>query len=281
MQRRSRDHTARAKARTLGRMGYETLETERAGPILRVWLNRPRRRNAVDARVMREVGDLFRSLETDFDTRIVVLGGRGKSFCAGADRKPLEQPRETSTPLGERERRWLGQLGRRACLAIEECEALTIARVHGHAIGGGAAFALSCDFRIATRDVIFRVPEVELGVPLTWGALPRLIHEIGAARARELLLLCEDIDGSQALEWGLVHRAVAPEDLDEAVDKMVTQLLDKPELAVHMTKTQLRAYARRASLGDVTETDGDLIGIASRTPAARARFGTSPTKPAT
>ncbi len=261
-------------------MGYETLETERAGPVLRVWLNRPRRRNAVDARVLREVGDLFRSLETDFETRVVVLGGRGKSFCAGADRKPPEQPGEATTP-GERERRWLGQLGRRACLAIEECEALTIARVHGHAIGGGAAFALSCDFRIAARDAIFRVPEVELGVPLSWAATPRLIQEIGAARAREVLLLCEDLDADRALAWGLVHRAVAPEDLDAAVDQMVSQLLDKPELAVHMTKTQLRAYAHQSSLGDVTETDGDLIGIASRTPAARARFGTAPTKSAT
>lgn len=262
-------------------MGYETLETERAGPVLRVWLNRPERRNAVDPKVMREVGDLFRSLETDFETRVVVLGGRGKSFCAGADRKPPAGAPGPLTPpgeRGERERRWLGQLGRRACTAIEECEALTIARVHGHAIGGGAAFALSCDFRVAARDTIFRVPEVELGVPLSWGATPRLIQEIGAARTRELLLLCEDVDGDQALDWGLVHRSVAPEELDAAVDAMVAQLLDKPELAVHMTKTQLRAYGRRSSLGDVTETDGDLIGIASRTPAARGRFGTPPAK---
>ena len=71
-------------------MEYRTLEIEREGEVLRVWLNRPHRRNAVDQTMLREVGDLFRSLESDFDTRVVVLGGRGKSFCSGADRKPPE-----------------------------------------------------------------------------------------------------------------------------------------------------------------------------------------------
>ena len=93
-------------------MSYETLETERQGAILRVWLNRPERRNAVSPLLLRELGDLFRSLEVDFATRVVVLGGRGKSFCAGADRKPdpaaatRRPPRPTTllqvdAPLGE------------------------------------------------------------------------------------------------------------------------------------------------------------------------------------
>jgi enoyl-CoA hydratase/carnithine racemase len=252
---------------------YRTLEVEREGSVCRVWLNRPERRNAVDVHMLRDVGDFFRALEADFETRVVVLGGRGKSFCAGADRKPPAPGEEPPSPRSDRERRWLGHLGRRACRAIEECEAVTIARVHGHAIGGGAAFALSCDFRIAATDAVFRVPEVELGVPLSWAATPRLLQEIGAARTREVLLLCEEIRGEQAREWGLVHRAVAPEDLDEQVKHFVDALLDKPELAVHMTKTQLRGYARLFALGDASEADGDLIDLARRSSDARARFG--------
>jgi enoyl-CoA hydratase/carnithine racemase len=259
-------------------MEYRTLEIEREGPVLRVWLNRPERRNAVDSTMLREVGDLFRSLESDFETRVVVLGGRGKSFCAGADRKPPEKPAnpaEVREP-GERERRWLGGLGRRACRAIEECDVVTIARVHGHAIGGGACFALSCDFRIAADDTVFKVPEVELGVPLTWAAVPRLIHEIGAARTREVLLMCRDIDATQAERWGIVHRSVAPAELDAEVGRWVDELLDKPELALHMSKTQLRGYAQRTGLGDASEADGDLIALASSGRAARARFSNWP-----
>lgn len=222
--------------------------------------------------MLRELGDLFSSLENDFETRVVVLGGRGRAFSAGADRKPAIPGEELPEPKTDRERRFLAQLGRRACQAIEDCEVITIARVHGHAVGGACCFAMSCDFRIAAEDALFRVPEVELGIPLSWGATPRLIHELGAARAREVLLLCEDIDGRKALEWGMVHRAVPAAELDAAVDAMTTALADKPEMAVYMTKTQLRSYARMARLGDVSETDGDMIDVAMRSESASGRF---------
>ena len=251
---------------------FETFAVDREGPVLRVWLDRPRRRNAVDATMLRELGDFFLSLETDFDTKVVVLGGRGPTFCAGADRKPPEPGKAPPAPRSDRERRWMGQLGRRAARAIEECDAVTVARVHGQAIGGGACFALSCDFRIATRDARFRLPEVELGVPLSWAGVPRLIHEIGAARAREFLLLCRDVDGASAERWGMVHRAVAPEELDAEVDRWVEEILAKPEMALYMAKSQLRGYARRAALGDSSEMDGDLITVAARSQSARGRF---------
>lgn len=254
-------------------MSYETLETERRGAILRVWLNRPERRNAVSPVLLRELGDLFRSLEVDFDTRVVVLGGRGKSFCAGADRKPDPAARQAEAATTDRGRRWLGQLGRRACRAIQDCEAVTIAQVHGHAIGGGACIALSCDFRIAAEDAIFVVPEVDLAVPLSWGAVPLLIQEVGAARAREILLRCDELDGRQAERLNLVHKAVPAADLEGEVQAWADDLAAKPELAVHMTKTQLRGYARQSALGDATEADGDLIAVAGRSETFRERFG--------
>lgn len=204
----------------------------------------------------------------------MVLGGRGASSCAGADRKdsPGSAHLAASSDATERERRYVAQIGLRACRAIEEVEAVTIARIHGHAIGGGLALALACDFRIATESTVFHVPEVDLGIPLSWGATPRLIQEVGAARARELILLCERIDAAEALRWGLVHRVVSPETLDATVNDWATRIAAKPEIAVHMTKTQFRAYAHRASLGDVTETDGDVLLSASRTAVARASF---------
>jgi len=258
-------------------MEYRNLELEQRGAVLRVWLNRPERRNALDDRTLEEIAHLFESLERNFETRVAVLAGRGVSFCAGADLRnpPGRALLRQDSGAGERERRYAAQIGRRASRALELCEVVTIARVHGHAIGGGLVLAACCDFRLAAEDAIFSLPEVDLGIPLTWGATPRLAHEIGAARARELILMCDRLDGREAESWGLVHRAVPLQSLDATVDAWAERLAQKPEVAVHMTKTQLRAYARAAFLGDVTESDGDLLSESSRTGVARAAFESS------
>ena len=250
------------------------LEFERRGAILRVWLNRPEKRNALDTAALEEIAELFTRLQTEFETRVVVLGGRGPSFCGGADRgnPPGVARMLASSGAGERERRHAAQIGLRACRAIADVEAVTIARVHGHAVGGGFALALACDLRIAADSALFHVPEVDLGVPLTWGAAPRLIDEVGVARAREILLLCDRFGAARAEHWGVVHRSVPEAELDAAVDDWAERIAAKPEIAVHMTKTQIRAYGQRAVLGDVTEFDGDLLLGSSRVGVARNSF---------
>jgi enoyl-CoA hydratase/carnithine racemase len=253
---------------------WERLTVEREPPILRVWLDRPEKRNALDTRALEEIEHLFTGLASDFATRVVVLGGRGPSFCAGADRSapPGSERMVASSDATPRERRHAAQLGLRAARAVERAEPLTLARVHGHAVGGGFVLALACDFRIASEDASFHVPEVELGVPLTWGGVPRLLHEVGAARAREILLRCEPFEGRRAEAWGVAHRAVPAARLDAEVAEWARRLAELPEVAVHMTKTQLRAYAARAALGDVAEADGDLLVEASRGGRARESF---------
>jgi enoyl-CoA hydratase/carnithine racemase len=250
---------------------FETLTIERAGPVATVWLDRPERRNALNGTALQEIVRAFEGLQGDFDARVVVLAGRGVSFCAGADRRdPPGTPRRGAGP---RERRYQSQLGLRAVEAIERLEAITIARVHGHAIGGGLVLPLACDLRVAARGTVFQVPEVDLGVPLTWGAVPRLIAEIGAARARELVLLCDRFDAERAAELGLVHQVVAPEDLDATVEGWVQRIAAKPEVAVHMTKSQFQAYGSARTLGDVTVADGDWLREAGRSGVARQSFG--------
>lgn len=254
---------------------YETLElAHEDGGILRVWLNRPQKRNALNTLALDEIADCYGRLQREWDVRVVVLGGRGVSFCGGADRKdpPASGRTRRSSDASERERRWAAQIGRRACSAIADCEAITIARVHGHAVGGGLALALCCDFRVAAADTVFHVPEVDLGIPLLWGATPRLIYEVGAARAREIILACDRFDGVTAERWNVIHRCVLPAELDAATDKLAKQMAAKPEIAVHMAKTQLRGYARGAVLGDATEADADLMLEASRVGVARESF---------
>jgi len=249
---------------------YRTLDSERVGDVVHIWLDREHKLNAIDSVMLREVGDLFHSLETEHDVRAVVLAGKGRSFSVGADRSPDPDP---DYPDGERGRRWFAHLGRRACRAIEDCAIPTVARVQGHAIGGGMCFAVSCDFRITTPDTAWYLPEVELGVPLTWAAIPRLVQEIGTARTRQLVMLSDRIDGATAADWALAHECVAETELDHAVERWTDRIIALPELAVHMTKTTLRGYSRLFSLGDASEADGDLIRWAQQDPNVAANFG--------
>lgn len=252
-------------------MAYETLTLEKNGNIARIWLDRPERRNALSGLALEEVRRVFEELQTSFETSVVVLGGRGLSFCAGADRK--DPPGRIESPTGlARERRYVAQAGKRAVEAIERCEAMTIARVHGHAIGGGFLLAGACDFRIAARSTVFSVPEVDLGIPLTWGGVPKLAHLVGPARAKEIILLCERFDAETAERYGFLNRVVDDDDLDTVVDDWASRLAAKPEWALHMSKTQFRGYAQRSTLGDLTEGDADLLLAATMQDPTRFRF---------
>ena len=254
-------------------MTYRTLTIERDGPIARVWLNRPERRNALNGEALEEIAAAFTELQPQFDVPVVILGGRGLSFCAGADRKdPPAARMSKASGASPRERRYAAQIGRRALEAIESLEAITIARLHGHAIGGGLALALACDLRIAARRTVFQIPEVDLGIPLSWGSAPRLAREVGMARAKELILMCDRFDAAAADRYGLLNRVVDDEQLDATVDDWARRLAAKPEWALHMTKTQFRSYAHTVLLGDTTEGDGDLLAEASREDPGRFAF---------
>ncbi len=252
-------------------MPYHTLTIERDGPVATVWLSRPERRNALNLTALEEIEAACHELQKAFDVAVVVFAGRGPSFCAGADRK--DPPGRLGRDLPARERRYYGQVGRRALEAVESLEAITIARLHGHAIGGGLVLALGCDFRLAAAGTIFHVPEVDLGIPLTWGAVPRLAREIGMARARELVLICDRIDAVTAERYGLVHRVVPEAELDATVAEWAGRLAAKPPWALHMSKTQFRAYGHASVLGDVTEGDCDLLGLASAEDPTRFLMG--------
>ncbi len=257
-----------SKPDDLSALKLEWIELEQQGPVLRAWFNRPQARNAHNQAMIQDVVELFTALNDQTDIRVVVLGGRGQTFCAGADRREeLDKSPNASAA------RYASQLGRRAMRAIEDCEVVTIARVHGHAIGGGCCFAISCDFRISTADAQWYVPEVDLGVPLPWGATPRLISEIGMARARQFIMTSEHVDGQTAAAWGMAHEVCADEDeLDTAVDRWVQRVIGLPALSVQMTKHQLRGYSQLSRLGDLSEFDGDISASAIRSSDAQNRF---------
>jgi enoyl-CoA hydratase/carnithine racemase len=248
----------------------ETLTLERVGPVLRVWLDRPEKRNPLGPPALQELVEVFTGVASEPDVGCVVIGGRGPSFSGGAD---LRAPGvERSTPPTPRERRWTAQLGRRMARAVDECEVPTIARLHGHVVGGAAVLALACDFRIAAEDTSFWIPEVDLGIPLTWGAVPLLIRECGMARAREAVVMCDRISATTAERWGMAHRVVPMDELDVVVDDWARRLCEKPATAMSMTNAQFRAYAAQFRMGDFTELDGDLLTGGSSSAEFRAAF---------
>ncbi len=252
---------------------YETLQFVRSGNVARIWLNRPKRLNALNSLALEEIVSVCDEIQKAPDIQVVVLGGHGSSFCAGADRKDPPIRPTKATGQGARFRRYASQIGRRATQALEELDAITIARLHGYIIGGGVALAGACDLRVATATAQFQVPEVDLGIPLGWGGVPVLARLVGVARAKEIILFCDRFDAATAERFGLVNRVVAEADLDRAVDEWADRLAAKPDAAVHMTKAQFRAYGRRDFLGDFSEADGDLLTGSIGDDPSRFAFG--------
>ncbi len=254
---------------------WETLSVERDGPVTWVWLDRPKQRNALNQVLLEEIEQVFRWVQTEYETRVVVLGGRGRSFCAGADVKQPPGLERMAAPSGvtPRERRWLANLGTRALEAIERLDALTIARVHGHAIGGGLLLALACDLRIVADDTVFAIPELDLGDTLNWRGVPRLIAEVGIVRARELVYLSDRFDAARAERYGLVNLVAPSDQIDGAVREWAKRLADKPEGVLQLTKSQFRAYTATLSLGDASEFESNLQLEVLRDAAMREQFG--------
>ena len=307
-----------------------TMEVEFSarGRRANLWLSRPACRNALSKLALRELIRACDALQLRHDTTIVVLAGRGKSFCAGADLNDAPGVVDTTagvatksvaagdnhstgrnTTLSMRHRRyampllwcmpladqhslcmfvscvesnghgvcvcmwvwvWVcrhaAQLGLRAIRALESLDAITIAQVHGHAAGGGLGLMVACDFRVVLDGTRLWWPEVDLGIPLTWGLTAKFAAEVGLARAKEWISLGTDIPLHTAKQIGLVNTVVdgkANEEglraLDAAVDAVVHALLKKSAAALHMIKSQFVALSRRASFGDVTLGDRELF----------------------
>ena len=205
---------------------YQTLDVVRDGPILHVRLNRPDVRNAFNGTVVAELQEAFGAADAD-DSRVVVLSGNGKSFSAGAD---LAWMQEQAGLPPEQNRQGAERMAR-TFLAIARCRKPVIARVHGHALGGGTGLTAAADIAIATQTCQFGLTEVKLGiVPAVIS--PFVLQKIGAGRARTLFLTGERFDGVEAQRIGLVHRAVAHLSLEDAIpvtSKWIAELRSTPE----------------------------------------------------
>jgi methylglutaconyl-CoA hydratase len=218
----------------------ERLELEAEDGVARVWLNRPETRNAFDGLMVTELRKVVGDLGADTSVRVVVVGGRGKVFCAGAD---LEWMKAMATFGREDNLREAGEMAE-LFSAISASPKPVVARVHGAALGGGAGLVAACDIAVAALGTRFGFTEVRLGlIPAVIS--PYVVGRIGESAARELILTGERFDATRAHEIGLVRAAVPVEDLDAAVDDRVQALLQAGPRALAEAKALLRLVAGR------------------------------------
>jgi methylglutaconyl-CoA hydratase len=205
------------------------LKIERDGHVLRVTLARPERRNAFDAALIAELTEAFADVG---DARAVVLAGEGQSFCAGADVDWQRSAIDLS--YGENVEDALRLY--RMCETIDRCSAPVLARVHGYALGGGSGLTACADIAIAAPDAVFGFSEVKLGI-IPAVISPFVLPKIGA-HARRYFLTGERFDAEAALRIGLVEEIA--DDLDAAVDRVLSELLTAGTEAVREAKRLIR-----------------------------------------
>ena len=164
---------------------------------------------------------------------LFVIKGAGRAFSSGTDLKGLGSGKIDRTRPGYRYH--LGQ-HQEAYSKIERLEKPVIAQIHGYALGGAMELALACDFRIATKDTRFALPEVIYGIIPDLGGCQRLVRAVGLLKAKELVMMGRTIDGIEAEKIGFINRAVEPEALEEEVEKWAGELTGLPPLAVGLGK---------------------------------------------
>jgi enoyl-CoA hydratase/carnithine racemase len=250
---------------------FTTIRITLEGPLGRITLDRPERLNAVGTTMMRELITAADFFDARMDVRVVILSGAGRAFCAGADLQ--DTPIAGAAPESGKswaERRELGQLGLRMADAIEGMRAVTIAQVHGYAVGGGLVLTAACDLRVAAEDAVFSIPEVELGIPLAWGGIPRLVREIGPALTKELVMTCRRFTPAEAKAAGFLNRVVPAAGLAAEVEALAAQLLGMPGVPLTITKEHVNSVARAMAVGSTAFADGEALLSTAFDPESRA-----------
>jgi len=246
-------------------MPFTTIELHDLGATGAITLNRPEKLNPLSLQTLHELAQAARWFDERPAVKVVVVSGAGRAFSAGADVSVFagEDP-------GVAVRRDAADAGRVMAEAIESMRAVTIAAIHGHCVGGALVLAAACDLRVAAADTRFSIPEVDLGIPLAWGGIQRLVREIGPAMTKELVMSCRPFGAREAHALGLVNRVVAGEHLQEEVRELAALLASKSSLTLTATKRAVNAASEEmaSTAGAWNDADALMSGLAD--PESRA-----------
>ncbi len=231
----------------MAEFGTLTLETD--APVARLTLSRPERLNALNPAALEELIAAASVLGSASGVKVLIIRGAGRAFCAGYDLDAVDGAPDAART----------DLGRQMADAVTGIAALTVAAIHGHCVGGGLVLAAACDIRIAAEGARFAIPEVDLGIPLAWGGIPRLVRELGPALTKELVLTCRPFSADEAHALRFINRVVPDAELDREVDGMASLLATKPRFLIQQTKRLVdavveEAYPTRQSFRDAEVT---------------------------
>lgn len=232
---------------------YKTLEIEEKKGIVTLWLNRPEVHNAFNEEVILELLDFY-SDQMLSSKRAVILKGRGKSFCAGADLKWMKSVVNYSYEQNLNESLKLSD----CFYAIYTCLVPTIAVVHGNAIGGANGLLSACDMVYATPETMFSLSEVKIG--LTPACIsPYVLKRVGESKTRELMLTGKRFNGIQAGNYGLINDCIAADKIDEFIEDLLDKIKMAGPQAVKVTKLLLDNVINNISLDEAKKYTAEII----------------------
>ena len=242
-------------------MAYETITATIEHGIGRLTLNQPDKLNPLGTNTLQDIIDATTWFNTE-NISVVIVSGNGRAFTAGFDLREFTNTDSTGKDGAV--------LGREMAEAVDRMKPITIASLHGYCIGGGVVLASACDLRIASENTTFSIPEVDLGIPLAWGGIPRLVREIGPAMTKELVMTCRPFDAEEAKSLGFINQVVKDADLESQTMNMAEAIRKRPQSVIETTKNQVRA-----ATDDLASTKNEwvgemLIGAANKDSVARS-----------
>jgi enoyl-CoA hydratase len=241
------------------KMNHNTIVVAKNNAIGRITFSRPHRLNAVTAELYKEVEAAITEFEGDQEIRVVVITGEGRAFCVGADLKE-----HASQDRSDEEKHAYAVAEQTVCGKILLSPRLFIAAVNGYALGAGAEMAIACDFVIMKNSAEIGFPEVSIGTYLGGGVTSLLPSLVGLAKAKELVMRGNRINGAEAKKIGLILDAVPDDQFSGAVESFAQELAAKAPISALLAKRHLLEH-RQVNLSMVmqNEVDGLLRCFAS------------------
>jgi len=220
-------------------MSTESVKVTQKGALAIITINRPEKKNTMSVEVLDRLCNIARGFEKRSDVSTIIVTGKGGFFSAGMDLSDPKMVEVFSAPLAQK--RKFMEYGPKMCKAWEELDQITICAIEGFCVGGGVSLACACDFRVMAESSFIRVPEIGLGMNMSWATIPRLVHLVGPARTKEIVLFGERVYAKDAHDWGFAQN-VCPEgkSMDEAL-KIANKVLALPPMPVAMTKQTVNA----------------------------------------
>lgn len=230
-------------------MTFENLLTETENSILTITINRPDKLNALNRKIIKEIGQVIKNAGSDNTIKAIIITGSGqKAFAAGADITEL-------VVLSVEEGKILAKEGQDVYKSIETCPKPVVAAVNGFALGAGCELSMACHMRVASENAKFGQPEVNLGLIAGYGGTQRLIQYVGKTKALELHMTGDLINAEQALKLGLVNYVVPQDQLILKCVELLEKIKTKSPKAITSVINTINAYFDNNTIGFATEIE--------------------------